>query len=63
MKYIKLVAVSFAIMLASCEETVKKDNVTNDPDTAVLKEDPENKLNANPINDTVMNHDTVPPAH
>jgi hypothetical protein len=42
------------LLFASCSDTNKKDNTTNSPDTAVLKTDTANTLNANPINDTTI---------
>lgn len=64
-KYFLVLAATTSLL--SCGETTKKDNVTNDPDTAVLKEDTANRLNANPINDTTItektNHNTTGTSH
>ncbi len=42
----------------SCAENPKDVNTTNNADTAVLVNDPNNNMNANPVNDSTVN-DTV----
>lgn len=47
-----------AIGFAACQDSHETTNTTTNADTAVLVEDPNNALNANPVNDTVV-ADTV----
>lgn len=49
---------AITVTLFSCSSTEQAGNTTTDADTAVLVNDPENNLNANPVNDTTVN-DTV----
>lgn len=47
-----------AIGFASCQDSHEATNTTTNADTAVLVSDPNNTLDANPVNDTVV-ADTV----
>ncbi len=47
-----------AIGFASCQDSHETTNTTTNADTAVLVNDPNNTLDANPVNDTVV-ADTV----
>ncbi len=49
---------AMTLALYSCTSTEQTGNTTTDADTAVLVNDPDNNLNANPVNDTTVN-DTV----
>lgn len=57
---IRLIAASAVLAIAamSCNEDTKATHTTNDADTAALVNDPNNALNANPVNDTIV-ADTV----
>ena len=44
------------VCCTGCSETNKTDNASGSADTAVLKEDPGNTLNASPVNDTTVKH-------
>ena len=53
-----LIFTAVTVILFSCSSTEQTSNTTTDADTAVLVNDPENNLNASPVNDTTVN-DTV----
>jgi hypothetical protein len=61
---IRLIAAcaTLAIAAMSCNEDTKGSHTTSDADTAALVNDPNNTLNANPVNDTIV-ADTVNVAH
>ena len=49
---------AMTVTFYSCTSTEQTGNTTTEADTAVLVNDPDNNLNANPVNDTTVN-DTV----